>query len=109
MPGMDPRRMQTLMKQMGIENNEIDAEIVIIKLKTGKEIVVENPAVTEIVMQGNRSFQVAGEVSFKEELKILPEDIDMVSENASVSKEKAKELLEKTKGDIAQAITLAKE
>lgn len=109
MPGIDPRKMQTLMKQMGIENNEVDAEIVIIKLKDGKEIIVDNPTVTEIVMQGNRSYQVAGDVSFKEEVKILEEDIDMVAENANISKEKAKELLEETKGDIAKAISLAEE
>jgi nascent polypeptide-associated complex subunit alpha len=109
MGGIDPRKMQTLMKQMGIENNELDAEKVIIELKTGNQIIISNPTVTEITMQGNKSYQISGEVSIKEELKILEEDIVMVSESANVSKEKAKELLEKSEGDIAKAISFAKE
>ena len=109
MGGLDPRKMQALMKQMGIENNELDAEKVIIQLKDGSQIVVSNPAVTEIVMQGNKSFQVAGDVSITKVLEISQEDIDMVSQTGNVSKEKAKELLEETNGDIAEAISLIKE
>ncbi|NCP72528.1 nascent polypeptide-associated complex protein [archaeon] len=105
MNGMDPRKMNALMKQMGIENNDIDAAKVIIELKDGSVIEVIDPSVTEIVMQGNRSFQVAGTVTTKEVLTIPQEDIDMVSESANVSKEKAKETLEETKGDIAEAIS----
>ncbi|MDD4049541.1 MAG: nascent polypeptide-associated complex protein [Candidatus ainarchaeum sp.] len=105
MNGIDPRRMNALMKQMGIENNEIDASKVIIELKDGSVIEVIDPSVTEIVMQGNRSFQVAGNVTTKEVLSIPQEDIDMVSESANVSKEKAKDALEETKGDIAEAIS----
>lgn len=110
-PGMnvDPRKMQALMKQMGIENNEIDAEKVIIELKNGSQIIINSPAVTEIVMQGNRSYQIAGEISYNEGLKILEEDIEMVSSTANISKEKAKQLLEENQGDIAKAISLAKE
>jgi len=109
MNGIDPRKMQALMKQMGVQNNELDAEKVTIELKNGKKIIVSNPSVTEIIMQGNQSFQVVGEVSFSEELKLLEEDIVMVSESAKISLEKAKEFLEKTKGDIAEAISLAQE
>ncbi len=107
MPGIDPRRMQALMKQMGIENNELSSKRVIIELKDGKTIFVENPSVTEIVMQGNKSFQITGEVSYRQDIQILEEDIQLVVESANISKEKAKELLEKTKGDIAEAISLA--
>jgi nascent polypeptide-associated complex subunit alpha len=109
MNGLDPRKMQALMKQMGIQNNELDAEKVIIELRDGSQIIVTNPAVTEIIMQGNRSYQIAGDISLKKGLIILEEDIEMVSESAEISKEKAKELLEKTNGDIAEAISLAKE
>lgn len=109
MGGLDPRKMQALMKQMGIENNELDAEKVIIQLKDGSKIVVSNPAVTEIVMQGNKSFQVAGDISVIKVLEISQEDIDMVSQTGNVSKEKAKALLEETNGDIAEAISLIKE
>ncbi len=109
MGGIDPRKMQTLMKQMGIENKEIDAEKVIIELKTGSEIIISNPSVTEITMQGNRSYQISGDVEVKEKLNILEEDIVMVSESANISREDAKALLEKSDGDIAKAISFAKE
>ncbi len=109
MNGIDPRKMQALMKQMGVQNNELDAEKVTIELKNGKMIIVKSPSVTEIIMQGNKSFQVAGDVSYTEELKLLEEDIVMVSESAKISLEQAKGFLEKTKGNIAEAISLAQE
>ncbi len=106
-PGMnvDPRKMQALMKQMGIQNNELNSSKVTIDLIDGNTIVIENPSVTEIVMQGNKSYQIAGDVKIIEN-KILEEDIDLVSTSANISKEKAKELLEETNGDIAKAISL---
>jgi len=105
--GLDPRRIQSMMKQMGIENNEISAKRVIIETTDNKKIIVENPSVTEITMQGQRSFQIAGEVKTEEELQIPKEDISMVCEATKVSEDQAKELLEKTEGDIAKAISLA--
>lgn len=107
MGGLDPRKMQSLMKQMGIENKELNAKKVTIDLEDGTQMIIENPSVTEINMQGNKSYQVIGEATIKKELQILDEDVSMVAESANISKEKAKELLEKTKGDIAEAITLA--
>lgn len=110
-PGMniDPRRMQSLMKQMGIENKELSAKKVTIELEDGSCLLIENPSVSEIKMQGNTSFQIVGEPKLIASKEIPEEDIVMVSESSNVSKEKAKDLLEKTQGDIAQAILLAKE
>jgi len=105
MNGIDPRKMNAMMKQMGIENNEVDAKKVTIELNDGSVIEITEPSVTEIVMQGNRSFQVAGNIDKKEILMIPQEDVEMVSQSSNVSLEKAKAALEETKGDIAQAIT----
>jgi nascent polypeptide-associated complex subunit alpha len=106
MGGLDPRKINAMMKQMGIDNKEINALRVIIETEKGK-IIITNPSVTEISMQGNKSFQIAGDVS--EEIgSIIPdEDIKMVSETAGIPKDKAKKLLLETKGDIAEAIELA--
>jgi nascent polypeptide-associated complex subunit alpha len=105
MGGMDPRRMKMLMKQMGIKNEEIDAKRVIFELD-GKRLVIENPSVSAIEMQGQKTYTVAGNA--KEESSIPEEDIKMVSEQASVSAEEAKKSLEETNGDIAEAIAKLK-
>jgi len=106
MGGLDPKKINAMMKQMGIDNQEISAKKVIIETDTGK-IIINNPTVTQITMQGQKSYQIAGDVTESEELTIPEEDIVMVAESASISSDKAKKLLEQTKGDIAQAIELA--
>lgn len=99
--GIDPRRMQSMMKQMGIENTEIPAKRVIIETDS-KRIIIENPNVTQVSMQGQKTFQIMGEV--REETGIPEEDIQMVIDATKKSKEEAKKALEKENGDIAKAI-----
>ncbi len=100
--GMDPKKMQALMKQMGIKSEEIDAVKVTIQASDGKEIVISEPQVTKITMQGQTSFQIAGKVEVVE--KSSEEDVKLVMEQAGCSEEEAKAALEKSGGDIAQAI-----
>ncbi len=107
--GMDPRKINSMMKQMGIENKELPAKKVTIELEDGRILTIDEPTVTEIAMQGQKSYQIAGEVKEQKELVVPSDDIDMVADGSGVSKEKAKEFLEKTNGDIAEAISLAKE
>ncbi len=59
MGGLDPRKMSALMKQMGIKQEEIEAERVIIE-GSDKRIVIEQPNVTKIIMQGQESWQITG-------------------------------------------------
>jgi len=99
--GIDPRRMQSMMKQMGIENTEIPAKRVIIETDS-KRIIIENPNVTQVSMQGQKTFQIMGEV--REETGIPEEDIQMVIDATGKSKEEARKALEKENGDIAKAI-----
>jgi len=100
--GMNPKAMQRMMRQMGIKNEEIDAERVVIEGKT-KKIVIENPTVTAIVMQGKKTYTVMGEEK-EEEKGIGKEDIEMVAKQANVSEEKAEAALKKNDGDIAESI-----
>lgn|SRR3989344_2733020 len=105
-PGMgkiNPKQMQGLMKQMGISQEEIEAERVIIEKSDGK-IVIENPSIQKIKMQGQESFQISGDINEVASEKFTEEDVEMVAEKTSCSREKAKEMLEKTDGDIAEAI-----
>ncbi len=106
MNGLDPRKINAMMKQMGIDNKEISAKRVIIETDSGK-IIITNPSVTQITMQGQKSYQVAGDVTENEELVIPEDDIILVSESANISKDKSRQFLEETEGDIAGAIELA--
>lgn len=104
MPGMnlDPKAMQRMMRQMGIKNEEIDAERVIIEGK-GKRIIIENPSVTAIVMQGKKTYTVMGDET-EESKGPSKEDIEMVAKQANVSEEKAEAGLKKNDGDLAETI-----
>jgi nascent polypeptide-associated complex subunit alpha len=106
-PGVDPRQMKQMMRQMGISQEEISATEVIIKTNEF-EYVFKNPSVQKVKMQGQETFQIAGDfekTELKIEVEINDDDVKMVLEGANVSEEKAKEELKKTNGDIAQAIT----
>ncbi len=102
-PGMKQSDINRAMKQMGIKQEEIDADEVIIKCGD-KEIVISNPTVTKVNMMGQESFQITGDVSERGSVSISDEDIETVMEKAGVSKEEARKALERAKGDLAEAI-----
>lgn len=105
-PGMNPRKMQQMMKQLGVKQEEISAKEVIIKTED-KELIFQNPQVTKVNMMGQETYQLTGNVIEKplsKTFEINLEDIQTVAEQANVSSEKAKQSLEKNNGDIAAAI-----
>ena len=103
--GMDPKKMQAMMRQMGIKSEEIPAKTVTIETDSEK-IIIDNPQVTKISMQGQESFQIAGSVRIEENKS---EDIKMIVEQTGCTSEQAEEALSKSDGDIAQAIILLSE
>ncbi|MBS3100487.1 nascent polypeptide-associated complex protein [Candidatus Pacearchaeota archaeon] len=100
-PGINPSQMKSMMKQMGIKQEEINAKRVIIEKDSGR-IIIENPSVIKINMQGNESFQITGEVSEAEE-DFSEEDIALAIEKTGKSKKEVEESLKKT-GDLAETI-----
>lgn len=106
MPNMNPKQMEKLMKQMGINSKEIEAKLVTIETNEGK-IVIESPQVVEINMQGQKSFQISGSSRFEESMN--EEDVQLIMEKTKCSREKAVEALKKTNGDIAEAIVILSE
>lgn len=97
--------MQAAMKQMGIAQEEIPANKVIIEKTDGTKIVILNPEVMKIKMQGNTSYQISGEEREEsDEPETTSEDIETVMEKTGASKEEAIKALEETNGDIAEAI-----
>lgn len=103
---MDPKKMQAMMRQMGIKSDDIQASKVTIETSSGS-IIIEEPQVVQITMQGQKSFQISGHV--KTEDKPSADDVKMVMEQASCSEAEAKAALEKSNGDIAEAILLLTE
>jgi nascent polypeptide-associated complex subunit alpha len=102
MPGLNPKKMQAVMKQMGISQDEISSSRVIIEKEDGTKIVINNPSVTKIKMQGQESFQIAGDISEESE-KFSEDDIKMIMQKTNCTREKAEKALEET-GDLAEAI-----
>lgn len=105
--GMNPKQMQSMMKQMGIAQEEINASKVIFETKEGNYII-ENPSVIKIKMQGQTSYQVSGDEHFEElsEEKYTEEDVNLIIEKTQKNREEVIEALEKTDGDIAESIML---
>ncbi|MEE9323312.1 MAG: nascent polypeptide-associated complex protein [Candidatus Aenigmarchaeota archaeon] len=99
---INPRQMERMMKQMGIQSTNIEAEEVIIKTPD-KDIVISDPQVSKVKAMGQETFQITGEISERPKEGIGEDDVEMVAEQAGVSKEEAKAMLEETK-DIAEAI-----
>lgn len=91
------------MKKMGIRQDSIPATEVIIKTPE-KDLIIRNPQVAKINAMGQETIQVIGTVEELEAQKFSDDDVKTVAEQAKVPKEKARAALEKTNGDLAQAI-----
>lgn len=114
-PGVNPRQLKAMMKQMGMSQDSIEAESVIIKTRDNKVYVFQTPDVQKITMQGQVSFQITGSYKVEDagkelltkknfDVTISEDDVNLVAEQAGVSKKDAKKALEDSKGDIALAI-----
>ena len=104
---LDPKKMKGMMSQHGIKQEEIDASEVIIKCPD-RNLVINQPSVIKMIMQGQEMFQITGDVEEQtaEKQQYVPssEDIETVAKKAGVSEKKAKEALINADGDLAKAI-----
>jgi len=110
MPGINPAQMKQMMKKMGIKQEEIEADEIIIK--GPQSYIIKNPEVLKVNMMGQESLQITGKLEEYEEpqeAKITEEDVKVVMEQAGVSHSQAKQALEESQGDIAAAIISLKE
>ena len=103
MGGMDPAKMAGMMKKLGINQEEIDAESVIIEKRDGDKIVIDNPSVQKVTMQGQDSFQIAGDVS-EESSGLSEDDVKLVVEKTGKNEEEVRKVLEEVNGEVAEAI-----
>jgi len=102
---MSPKKMERLMKQMGISMDELsDVKEVIIRTAYS-EITIPHPSVTLMEVQGQKTYQVVGEAAEKPLApEVSDEDIKLVAAQTKKSEEEAKAALEETGGDLAEAI-----
>ncbi|MXR21521.1 nascent polypeptide-associated complex protein [Halobacterium bonnevillei] len=126
--GMNPRKMKQMMKQMGIDVDEIDASEVVITKADGDELVFSDPDVTKMDARGQETYQIIGEPETRasaggaieagepEEAEaeadegsesggIPPEDVELVVTRTGASEADARAALEATDGDLAAAIS----
>ena len=105
-PGMNPRQMKQMMKKMGVAQQEIEATRVIIETSDTR-LVFDAPQVSKVNMMGQQTYQIIGaptEESLDSTPNINEDDIKTVMDQANVSEEVAKEAIEKSEGDLAEAI-----
>jgi nascent polypeptide-associated complex subunit alpha len=103
---MDNRNARRMMDRLGINMKEVpNVEEVIIKTPD-KEMHITNASVSEVNAQGQRMFQVVGEVEEVEVEKksFSEEDILLVQQQTGAPKERAIAALEETDGEVARAI-----
>jgi nascent polypeptide-associated complex subunit alpha len=126
--GMNPRKMKQMMKQMGIDVDELDAEEVIIR--TGdEELYFADAQVTKMDAQGQETYQIVGEPESREstadavpaetdaagseaevrdaagDAEIPDADVEIVAQRAGVSEADAREALAAEDGDLAAAVS----
>ncbi|MFC7020058.1 MULTISPECIES: nascent polypeptide-associated complex protein [Haloarcula] len=130
--GMDPRKLQQMMEQMGIDMEDIDAEEVIIRTPE-EELVFTDAEVQLMAAQGQKTYQVVGEPESRARdgtssvadeteaeadddesdeadtessgpVTISEGDIELVAMRAGVDEETARQALEDNDGDLADAV-----
>ena len=106
---INPKQIQGVMKKMGISQTPMDAKRVTIELEDSN-IVIDEPSVTKVMMQGQETFQVSGETreSSKDDSgepeSFNDEDVKMVIDKTGKSEKEVRKVLEGNGGDMAGAI-----
>jgi len=101
--GMNPAKMQGMMKKMGISQSQLPVNRVTFEMED-KNLVINNPNVIKIMMQGQESYQVTGTAEEEETETFSEDDIKMVMDKTGKSEEEVTEALTEAEGDIAEAI-----
>jgi len=103
-PKMNPKQMEKMMKQMGMNMEEIPADKVTIE-SGDKKIIIEGAQVSKISAMGQDTYQVAGgNVSEEGSEAISEDDVKMIVDSVGCSKKEAEKALGDSEGDIAAAI-----
>ncbi len=102
-PTLDPKKMQAVMKQLGMNQEEIPSSRVIIEKPNNSKIIINNPSVVKIRIQNQESFQITGSVEETEAESFSEEDVKILMQKTNCTAKEAKNALQET-GDLAEAI-----
>jgi nascent polypeptide-associated complex subunit alpha len=114
---MNSREQKRMMQRMGMNMDTVgDVQQVIIRT-ADKDIVIDEPEVAILQVQGQKMYQVIGGqvseqspaqrgVSVAVKPAFSEEDVQLVADQTGKSLEKAKEALQEADGDLAKAILL---
>jgi len=102
-PGMNPAKIQGMMKKMGISQTPLNVNRVTFEMGNGN-LVIDEPSVIRVIMQGQETYQVSGEAREESTETFSEEDVAMVVEKTGKSEEEVRDFLDKNNGDIALAI-----
>jgi len=129
---MNPRKMQQMMKQMGIDVDELDVEEVIIRT-SDEELYFSDAQVTKMDARGQETYQVVGSPDSREvgsgdasavesgggdaaagagdgdDGGVPDDDVELVAMRAGVPEDEAREALESNDGDLAAAVSALEE
>lgn len=97
----NPGNMQQMMKQMGMDMEELPAKRVTIDLGD-EEIVFEDPEISQISVKGQEMFQLQGDHERRDKGP-SDDDIELVMEKSGASREDARKALQDS-DDLTEAI-----
>ena len=117
---MSPRKMKGMLKNMGINIDELENVIEVVIRLADREIVISNASVAIMDAHGQRSYQISGDESERplsagarqaaEQAPEIPDsDVELVSAQTGASPDQAKAALLEAGGDLAAAILKLKD
>ena len=100
-----------MMQRMGMQVKQIDDVTRVVIESATKRIVIEDPEVAVVTVQGQTVYQVGGGRSREEGPSgtASADDAKLVASQAGTSVEEAAKALQQSGGDLAQAIILLKQ
>ena len=107
---VNPREANRMMQRMGMQVQQLDDVTKVIMESPTRRIVIDNPEVATVTVQGQTIYQVGGGTMREERVGGgSDEDAKLVASQAGVSIEQATNALRQSNGDLAQAIILLKQ
>jgi len=107
---INPREANRMMQRMGMQVQQLDEVTKVIMETPTKRIVIDNPEVATVTVQGQTVYQVGGGTMREEGIGGgSDEDVKLVASQAGVSADEAATALRQSNGDLAQAIILLKQ
>ncbi|HEX9197446.1 MAG TPA: nascent polypeptide-associated complex protein [Candidatus Bathyarchaeia archaeon] len=108
---INPREANRMMQRMGMQVKQIDDVTRVVIESGSKKIIIDEPEVAIVTVQGQTVYQVGGGRTREEGPASISseEDAKLVAAQAGVSAEEAANALRQSGGDLAQAIILLKQ